>query len=82
MAKLREKPNLAATMLGTVPYESMEKTAEVVFEHLPETIRLPLVTRRFEWISEGMACLEADWDKIAFYAKEFKGFPENGGTIA
>jgi len=40
-------------MPGMVPYEGMEKTAEVVFEHFPETIRLPLVTRSFEWISEG-----------------------------
>ena len=48
MKKLREKPRFAATMLGMVPYESMEKTAEVVFEHFPETIRLPLVTRNFE----------------------------------
>ncbi len=66
MAKLREKPNFAATMLGMVPYESMEKTAEVVFEHFPETIRLPLVTRTFEWISEGMACLDANWEKSDF----------------
>ena len=63
MKGLREKPRFAATMLGMVPYESMEKTAEVVFEHFPETIRLPLVTRSFEWISEGMPCLEADWEQ-------------------
>ena len=63
MNRLREKPRFAATMLGMVPYESMEKTAEVVFEHFPEAIRLPLVTRSFEWISEGMPCLEVDWGK-------------------
>ncbi len=67
MTKLREKPRFAATMMGMVPYEGVDRTAEVLFDHFPETIRLPLVTRSFEWISEGMACLDADWEKNAFF---------------
>jgi hypothetical protein len=63
MSRLRERPKFAATMMAMVPYETMEKTAEVMFEHFPETICLPQVTRTFEWISEGMACLDSDWEK-------------------
>lgn len=66
MNRLRERPRFSATLLSMVPYETMEKTAEVVLEHFPETLRLPVVTRSFEWISEGMPCLEADWEKGEF----------------
>jgi hypothetical protein len=66
MNRLRERPKFSATLLSMVPYDNMEKTAEVVLEHFPETIRLPVVTRSFEWISEGMPCLEANWERGEF----------------
>lgn len=34
MNRLREKPRLAATMLGMVPYESVEKTASFYYDML------------------------------------------------
>jgi hypothetical protein len=53
-------------MLGGVPYETMDRAAEVMFKHFPETLRLPVLTRSFEWISEGVPCLEVDWETSAF----------------
>jgi hypothetical protein len=66
MSRLCARPKFAATMLGMVSYETLDKTAEVLFEHFPEAIRLPLVTRTFEWMSEGLVCLVADWEKSEF----------------
>ncbi len=64
--RLRVRPRLAASMLGGVPYETMDKAVEVMYEHFPETLRLPVLTRSFEWISEGVPCLQVDWEKGDF----------------
>jgi hypothetical protein len=63
MNELPAQPRFAAIVLGMVPYERVDTTGEVMFEYFPETIRLSMVRRSFEWIAEGIPCLEADWEK-------------------
>jgi len=66
MSRLRQRPRFAATMIGMVPYQDVKKTVEILLENFPEALRLPVVTRSFSWIGEGMPCLKADWDRNEF----------------
>jgi len=61
------KPNFAATMMAAVPYRDMKKTHQVILENFPEAPCLPVMTRSFRWLFEGVPCLVIDREKKQMY---------------
>jgi len=58
-----KKPELAATMMGAVPYRDMERVAPVILKNFPEAPGLPVLTRSIRWMLEGIPCLVIDREK-------------------
>ena len=63
MKEKQPRPFFAATMMSTVPYRDAAKTAEIILKSCPQAPRLPIMTRSFRWLYEGIPCLILDREK-------------------
>lgn len=67
MTKDAIRPNLAATMMAAVPFRDPQLTARIILDNCPEAPRLPIMTRSFRWLYEGVPCLHLDKKKKQVY---------------
>jgi len=61
------RPCFAATMMASVPIRDVSQMARLIMDHCPEAPRLPIMTRSFRWMYEGLPCLHLDREKKQAY---------------
>lgn len=61
------RPCFAATMMASIPFRDIELTTRLILDHCPEAPRLPIMTRSFRWMYEGLPCLHLDREKKQAY---------------
>jgi len=61
------RPCFAATMMASVPFRDVSQMARLIMDHCPEAPRLPIMTRSFRWLYEGLPCLHLDGEKKQAY---------------
>ncbi len=67
MAESRIRPCFAATMMASVPIRDVSQMVRLILDHCPQAPRLPIMTRSFRWMYEGLPCLHLDHGKKQAY---------------
>ncbi len=63
MPESKIRPCFAATMMASVPIRDVSHMARLILDHCPQAPRLPIMTRSFRWMYEGLPCLSLDREK-------------------
>jgi hypothetical protein len=67
MSEPEIRPDFAATMMASVPFRDIQLMTRLILDHCPEAPRLPIMTRSFRWMYEGLPCLHIDREKKQIY---------------
>lgn len=67
MPEPKTRPCFTATMMASVPVRDVSRMAQIIINHCPAAARLPIMTRSFRWMYEGLPCLQLDREKKQVY---------------